>query len=164
MSLSLCFFFFFQAEDGIRDKLVTGVQTCALPIWRRTLIAAVLLGVWAGGIEARLLSLQIYRHADLVTRAARQQMRTIVAPAKRGDILDRHGRVLATSVDADSIYAVPSEIGNAGDTAGRLCDAFGDCTGKERQAATERLRQARAFPYGRAPGAPHQARPVGALD
>src|SRR2546425_7874464 len=29
----LCFFFFFQAEDGIRDKLVTGVQTCALPIY-----------------------------------------------------------------------------------------------------------------------------------
>src|SRR5205823_10118395 len=30
--LCLCFFFF-QAEDGIRDKLVTGVQTCALPIF-----------------------------------------------------------------------------------------------------------------------------------
>src|SRR5438093_1703410 len=28
---SLCFFF--QAEDGIRDWSVTGVQTCALPIW-----------------------------------------------------------------------------------------------------------------------------------
>src|SRR5205823_9081700 len=27
--------FFFQAEDGIRDKLVTGVQTCALPILPR---------------------------------------------------------------------------------------------------------------------------------
>src|SRR5258708_18486128 len=27
-----CGFFFFQAEDGIRDDLVTGVQTCALPI------------------------------------------------------------------------------------------------------------------------------------
>src|SRR3989442_7273570 len=26
-------FFFFQAEDGIRDADVTGVQTCALPIW-----------------------------------------------------------------------------------------------------------------------------------
>src|SRR2546425_1975472 len=26
---SLCVFFFFQAEDGIRDKLVTGVQTCS---------------------------------------------------------------------------------------------------------------------------------------
>src|SRR6266404_6966069 len=29
-------FFFFQAEDGIRDKLVTGVQTCALPILTTT--------------------------------------------------------------------------------------------------------------------------------
>src|SRR5947209_17439099 len=28
------FIFFFQAEDGIRDIGVTGVQTCALPIWR----------------------------------------------------------------------------------------------------------------------------------
>src|ERR1041385_1385854 len=27
-------FFFFQAEDGIRDVAVTGVQTCALPIYR----------------------------------------------------------------------------------------------------------------------------------
>src|SRR2546425_9468013 len=32
---SYYFVFFFQAEDGIRDKLVTGVQTCALPIWAR---------------------------------------------------------------------------------------------------------------------------------
>src|SRR5689334_24166312 len=31
----LCLFFFFQAEDGIRDGTVTGVQTCALPIWKR---------------------------------------------------------------------------------------------------------------------------------
>src|SRR5438552_14549632 len=30
--LLMFFFFFFQAEDGIRDDLVTGVQTCALPI------------------------------------------------------------------------------------------------------------------------------------
>src|SRR5207244_4846539 len=30
----LLFFFFFQAEDGIRDDLVTGVQTCALPIFK----------------------------------------------------------------------------------------------------------------------------------
>src|SRR2546430_8858725 len=28
-------FFFFQAEDGIRDLTVTGVQTCALPIYRQ---------------------------------------------------------------------------------------------------------------------------------
>src|SRR5687767_10713040 len=30
--LQFAVIFFFQAEDGIRDKLVTGVQTCALPI------------------------------------------------------------------------------------------------------------------------------------
>src|SRR5256714_2377121 len=34
ISVTSLLFFFFQAEDGIRDKLVTGVQTCALPIWR----------------------------------------------------------------------------------------------------------------------------------
>src|SRR5438874_10117809 len=32
-------FFFFQAEDGIRDLYVTGVQTCALPICRRSIKA-----------------------------------------------------------------------------------------------------------------------------
>src|SRR2546421_3060802 len=34
----LWIFFFFQAEDGIRDLIVTGVQTCALPICGRTLL------------------------------------------------------------------------------------------------------------------------------
>src|SRR5699024_11371857 len=33
-SFVLILFFVFQAEDGIRDRNVTGVQTCALPIWR----------------------------------------------------------------------------------------------------------------------------------
>src|SRR2546425_5128868 len=33
MSWTMTHTFFFQAEDGIRDKLVTGVQTCALPIY-----------------------------------------------------------------------------------------------------------------------------------
>src|SRR5258708_21840951 len=36
MGSVLCLFFFFQAEDGIRDDLVTGVQTCALPISARS--------------------------------------------------------------------------------------------------------------------------------
>src|SRR2546430_6900007 len=40
-----CYFFFFQAEDGIRDLTVTGVQTCALPIYFMTgLHAAHVLG------------------------------------------------------------------------------------------------------------------------
>src|SRR5690625_6114144 len=41
-------FFFFQAEDGIRDGHVTGVQTCALPIWLPSPAAAALVAgfVW----------------------------------------------------------------------------------------------------------------------
>src|SRR2546429_2992064 len=42
-ALVFCFFFF-QAEDGIRDVAVTGVQTCALPIFHRSLgVGAALL-------------------------------------------------------------------------------------------------------------------------
>src|SRR3989454_515664 len=37
--IDLLFFFFFQAEDGIRDYKVTGVQTCALPIYRQARVA-----------------------------------------------------------------------------------------------------------------------------
>src|SRR5690348_17647776 len=40
--ISVCsFFFFFQAEDGIRDGRVTGVQTCALPIYIRLSLVVV---------------------------------------------------------------------------------------------------------------------------
>src|SRR5699024_11408269 len=43
------FFFFFQAEDGIRDRNVTGVQTCALPIFAlpfvNQLVALMMLGI-----------------------------------------------------------------------------------------------------------------------
>src|SRR2546429_4758641 len=34
--MAYCVVFFFQAEDGIRDVAVTGVQTCALPIFRHS--------------------------------------------------------------------------------------------------------------------------------
>jgi len=80
---------------------------------RRTLVVAGLFGLWAIAIEARLVYLQIISHRDLVARADLQQQRRLTAPGKRGDILDRGGRVLATSVDVDSIYAVPSAIADA---------------------------------------------------
>src|SRR2546425_7309789 len=50
--LVINYFFFFQAEDGIRDKLVTGVQTCALPILEASQNDAYLAG--ADVILARL--------------------------------------------------------------------------------------------------------------
>src|SRR5690349_22814193 len=43
-SSGFLFFFFFQAEDGIRDLYVTGVQTCALPISRTIRGAKRLIG------------------------------------------------------------------------------------------------------------------------
>src|SRR2546427_2887602 len=51
----IIFFFFFQAEDGIRDLTVTGVQTCALPIWLEcgSLPCTACVGMlWATGTEA----------------------------------------------------------------------------------------------------------------
>src|SRR6266516_6791099 len=41
-----CSFFFFQAEDGIRDRNVTGVKTCALPISSRAQIAVFSTARW----------------------------------------------------------------------------------------------------------------------
>jgi cell division protein FtsI (penicillin-binding protein 3) len=137
--------------------------------WRATLerrigAVAVLLTLWVAGIEARLVYLQIFDHADLVARAERQQMRTQTVPPKRGDILDRRGRVLATSVDADSIYAVPTDIGDPAATAAKLCEALADCTAKDRQSLTDRLSQQKAFAYVRRQVAPDQARRVEALN
>src|SRR5690606_38504784 len=49
--------FFFQAEDGIRDFHVTGVQTCALPIWMATLVFGLAATALAsvGGLLGNLL-------------------------------------------------------------------------------------------------------------
>jgi len=116
---------------------------------RRTLVAAGALVLWTACIEARLVYLQIYRRADLMARADKQQSRTLEPPAKRGDIVDRRGRVLATSVDADTIYAVPSEITQPDAVVAKLCDALGDCTKKERQTLAERLGRGGAFSYVR---------------
>ncbi len=127
------------------------------------LATTVFFALWAMGIEVRLVYLQVVEHADLVARQERQQLRTIAAPAERGDILDRKGRVLATSVDADSIYAVPSDIDDPPAAVARLCAAFRDCTAKERQSLTERLGRQRAFAYVRRQVSPDQARRVADL-
>jgi cell division protein FtsI (penicillin-binding protein 3) len=131
---------------------------------RRTSVAAAMLACWALAIETRLLYLQIISRAELVERAERQQMRTIKPPGKRGDILDRRGRVLATSVDADTIFAVPSAISDEAAVAARLCGALGDCTAKEPQEIVERLRRQRNFAYIRRQVSPDEARRVAALN
>src|SRR5690554_3237274 len=47
ISVLFFFFFFFQAEDGIRDADVTGVQTCALPIFKNVAEPIIVLNFWA---------------------------------------------------------------------------------------------------------------------
>jgi cell division protein FtsI (penicillin-binding protein 3) len=124
------------------------------PDWRSTLrgrivFAAVVFAAWALAIEGRLVILQVVEHDDMVEQAERQQMRTRTLAAKRGDIVDRRGRVLATSVDADTIYAVPSAIADEAAAVRKLCGAFGDCTARERQDLLERLKKQRNFAYVR---------------
>ena len=131
---------------------------------QRALCLSVVLLLWVCGIFARLVFLQVLDHGDLVARAERQQMRTVTVSAKRGDIVDRHGRLLATSVDADSIYAVPSEIADKAGTVGKLCRTFTDCTERERQTLLDRFNQQRAFVYVRRQVSTEDARRVAALD
>ena len=130
---------------------------------RRVLVAAVGLLAWSAAIEARLAYLQIARHADLAARGERQSSRTLPAAASRGDILDRNGHRLAFSVDADSIYAVPTEIGDAHTAAVSLCRALDDCTAAEREALANRIRRGKAFAYVRRQVTPEQAQRVAAL-
>jgi cell division protein FtsI (penicillin-binding protein 3) len=137
--------------------------------WRTTLkkrvtVAFCVLLAWSAAIEARLVYLQVFRHADLAARADRQQSRTIAAPAKRGEILDRSGRILARSVDADTIYAVPTELGDPDEAAATLCRALRDCEPADRRALAERIRKGKHFAYVRRQVSPDQARRVADLE
>ena len=130
----------------------------------RLLVAAGALVLWVLGIEVRLVWLQVKEHDALVARAERQQLSTVDAPAKRGEIFDRNGRLLAYSVDADTIYAVPTEISDPKKTAAALCGALEDCTTKMRDELEERLSQNRAFAFVRRRATPMQARRIAALE
>lgn len=136
--------------------------------WRATLkqragVAAAGFALWVVAIEVRLVHLQVIQRAELVDRAERQQQRTKPTSAKRGDILDRRGHVLATSVGADSIYAVPSAIGDQREAVARLCGALG-CKAAERQELLERLSSQRNFAYVRRQVTPEEAQRVAALN
>ncbi|MEE2637715.1 MAG: penicillin-binding protein [Acidobacteriota bacterium] len=113
---------------------------------RRVILAASVMALWGVAIEARLVHLQVLRHDDLVERAVRQRSRTIDTHPKRGEILDREGRVLAYSVDADTVVAVPSEIADPVDTTRRLCLVL-ECSDERRKLIETRLGRDRLFAY-----------------
>src|SRR5690348_18093823 len=83
-----CFFFFFQAEDGIRDGRVTGVQTCALPI----LDAARL--VWTGrAVEAADIYAGASPREEATARLfAAEQLRAAGRTAESAVQLEQIGR------------------------------------------------------------------------
>jgi len=137
--------------------------------WRGTIrhrlfIAGVVLALWAVAIEARLVFLQVYQHDEQVARARVQRSRTVDVPGPRGAIVDRHGRMLAMSVSAETVYAVPAAIDAASlaTTVARLCSALDDCGPKERDALVQRIRQnsKRQFLYIKRQISPDETRRV----
>jgi cell division protein FtsI (penicillin-binding protein 3) len=132
-------------------------------IRRRLLVAAAVFVLWTVGIEARLYFLQVTSYDELSALAQRQQNQITDLPAKRGEILDRRGRLLAYSVDADTIYTVPYEVKDPKKTAAALCGALDGCSLKEQQSFAERMSAERPFQYLRRRITPLEARRVAGL-
>jgi cell division protein FtsI (penicillin-binding protein 3) len=87
-------------------------QTLTAPIRRiRFAYVALFFCAWTVVIAMRLGWLQVVRHSDFVHRAAMQQQRTFEVAPRRGMLYDRNLRELAVTVQVDSVYAVPSELG-----------------------------------------------------
>ena len=136
--------------------------------WRATMarrvgVAAGVFVVWAVAIEAKLVYLQVFQHAEFQERAREQQQQVTVEPAMRGDIVDRYGQILATSADADSIFAVPSEIDDPAAAVDKLCGALADCTKADRETLLKRFSAKSSFAYVRRQASVEQARSVAKL-
>ena len=100
--------------------------------------------VWAAAIEARLLYLQTFKRAEIVAYAAKQSQSSRPLPAVRGDIVDRSNRLLATSVDTDTLYVDGSEIKDPKAAVQQLCAVL-DCTKATRQEILARLEGKRTY-------------------
>lgn len=75
-------------------------------------------------IALRLVQLQCLKHDEFARGARRMQTWEEVLPARPGDILDRHGRVLATSTTTASLFVDPQFIDDPEDLASRLAEAL----------------------------------------
>jgi cell division protein FtsI (penicillin-binding protein 3) len=83
----------------------------AIPLKRtRFWLICLFFVLWVLAIAGRLFWLQVIRHKEFVERAQKQQQRTFEVAPRRGVLFDRNLHELAMTVQADSIYAVPSEI------------------------------------------------------
>ena len=134
----------------------------------RVLVMLAITGFWTVAIGARLVQVQVFQHDYYVVRAAKQQLREVKQDPKRGDIVDRHGRILAYSVDAEAVGLDPTEVDDPARTVDAVCAALGDCTAKEKAEFVARLRKDRdsEFMYLRKSRqvSPNQAIDVGLLN
>lgn len=73
------------------------------------LVAIIMLAAFSIFV-LRLFQLQIVEGADLASRSARNSIRTLRLEAPRGDVVDREGRVLATTRPAFRVRVIPSEV------------------------------------------------------
>ena len=107
--------FSFHPETSTASENTQTAQAGVVTPMRRLRVFYVLafFAMWVGAIGMRLVWLQVVRHHEFVERAARQQQRTFEVAPRRGMLYDRNLHELAMTVLADSIYAVPSEIGDA---------------------------------------------------
>lgn len=157
------------AQD-VRAREADAAAAEALAVdWRATLrgrLAAVaaLVVLWIGAIEARLVYLQVIAHDEMARLAERQQNRAIPVPGKRGDLVDRDGRLLAYSVDGDAIWADPSRVADPEGTARAVCAAIEGCDAADRRIMIERLGRPRSFAYLWRHASPADAQRVLALD
>jgi cell division protein FtsI/penicillin-binding protein 2 len=79
--------------------------------YKRMLALLALVALVFIGLGLRLVNLQIWRHEELSQLAERRTLKTTWWSAKRGDILDANGNLLATSISVKTICADPSMIG-----------------------------------------------------
>jgi cell division protein FtsI (penicillin-binding protein 3) len=108
---------------------------------RRVIVMLAISACWTVAISVRLVQLQLFQHDYYVARAEKQQLREVRQDPKRGDIVDRHGKILAYSVDADAVGLDPTEVEDPARTVAAVCAALGDCTAREQAEFVARLRK-----------------------
>ena len=93
-------------------------------------ILLALLGLFLVAIIARLFYVQVVAGGDYADKAATAHTNKITLEAKRGTIYDRNGVVIASDVDATTIYADPQQITEFDGVAQTLADVLGPTTNK----------------------------------
>ena len=108
------------------------------------MLLALTISLWALVIGIRLVHLQVLGREFFEQQGTRQSERTINLDPRRGPILDRAGRPLAVSVDAESLYVVPQDVTDPQATAAALSHALSlDAAGRRDLLA--KLQRSRAF-------------------